>query len=113
MILNFWKYECQNCMELLSDLQQIYRDYSLDTLKIFAIDPSDEFAYIQFVKNSLGLTFDLLRGKGFSVVYDYHISTYPTTMIIDRTGKVYYYKVGYSAGVDLNNIRQKLNQLFY
>jgi len=113
MILNFWSYGSQDCRDLFSGLEEIYKDYYSNTLKIFAIDPLDELSEIQSVKNSLGLTFDLLRGKGSSVAYDYHISTYPTTMIIDRTGKVYYYKVGYSAGVDLNNIRQKLNQLFY
>jgi thiol-disulfide isomerase/thioredoxin len=113
IILNFWSYGSQDSRDLLSGLEDIYKDYPIDTLKIFAIDPLDELSEIQYAKNSLGLTFDLLRGKGSSVVYDYHLSTYPTTMIIDRTGKVYYRKEGYSGGIDFNSIRLKLNQLFY
>jgi len=93
-------------------LEQIYQEYSSDTLKIFAINPFDELSDIQLVKNELGLTFNLLRGKGTSVATNYHITDYPTTLIVDRTGKVYYYRVGYSGGSDLAKIRQELNQLF-
>lgn len=99
-------------MQELPGLEQIYQEYSSDTLKIFAIDPYDELSTIQLARNNLGLTFDLLRGKGTSVASDYNIHAYPTTLIVDRTGKVYYFKVGYGGASDLAIIRQKLNQLF-
>jgi len=93
-------------------LEQIYQEYLPDTLKIFAIDPLDELSDIQLTRNELGLTFNLLRGKGSKVATDYHITDYPTTLIVDRTGKVHYYKEGFSGGSDLARIRQELNQLF-
>jgi len=99
-------------LEELPGLEQIYQEYRSDTLKIFAINRDVDLADVQFIRNSLGLTFDMLRGKGTSVSSDYHLRGVPTTLIVDRTGKVFYFKEGYSGASDLDKIRQKLNQLF-
>ncbi|KPL00074.1 MAG: hypothetical protein AMJ90_08850 [candidate division Zixibacteria bacterium SM23_73_2] len=96
----------------LPGLEQIYQEYKSDTLKIFAINRYDELSTIQFIRNKLKLTFDLLRGKGTSVSTDYHLLGTPYTFIVDQTGKVYYYKMGYGGASDLDKFRQKLNELY-
>ena len=99
-------------MQELPGLEQIYQEYIPDTLRIFAVNTLEDLLTIAWVRSQLGLTFALLKGQGTSVVFDYHISGVPFTLIVDRTGRVYYYKLGYTGGVDLITIRQKLNQLF-
>jgi peroxiredoxin len=96
----------------LPGLEQIYKEYESDTLKIFAINRDDDLAQIQFVRNDLRLTFDLLRGKDASVSSDYHLRGVPTTLIVDRTGRVHYFKEGYKGASDLDKFREKLNELF-
>jgi thiol-disulfide isomerase/thioredoxin len=115
-LINFWSKSCTNCMKELPYLQQIYNDYLADSLVIFGINDGgsqgDEgFDIIQQVREQKQLTFILLKGLETDVKSDYGISLTPVTIILDRSGRVYYYMVGFTSGWEVY-LRQKLDELF-
>ncbi len=116
-IINFWATECLNCMAELPYIQQLYSEYSSDSLKLFALnyDDNDGFDVIQQTRSNLGLTFILLQDVGGSVKNDYELLGTPVTIIIDRSGKIYHYELGFEeskADQFMSRFRQKLNELF-
>jgi thiol-disulfide isomerase/thioredoxin len=98
-------------------LQQLYTEYSSDSLKIFGINYEDAFDIIRQKRGELELTFILLKGADTTVKSDFELIGTPVTIIIDRSGEIYYYKLGFSDKPDeiqniMNIFRQKLNELF-
>lgn len=120
LIVNFWAKWCEYCMYELPYLQQLFADYSSDSLKIFGINYEDDFDIIQQKRNELGLTFILLKGAGTTVKSDFDVTGTPVTLIIDQSGKIYYYKLGFykppeeqdKINKEMDKWRQKLNELF-
>jgi peroxiredoxin len=114
IVLQLWAKSCPFCMLELPYLQDIYEEYQADTVKIFAINYNDNLSTIRFWRDSLDLTFTLLVGAGNNVVHDkyYASDNYqtPKTLILDRTGIVYYYKLGFLPDY-ANEFRAKLNEL--
>jgi len=116
-IVNFWALSCRYCMVELPYLQQLYTEYSSDSLKIFGINYEDAFDIIRQKRGELELTFILLKGADTTVKSDFELIGTPVTIIIDRSGEIYYYKLGFSDKPDeiqniMNIFRQKLNELF-
>jgi peroxiredoxin len=116
-MINFWAPSCYYCMVELPYLQDLYNEYSSDSLKIFGINYENDFNLIQQKRSELGLTFILLKGVGTTVKSDFEVTGTPVTIIIDRSGKIYYYKLGFRDEPDkiqeeMTKFRQKLNELF-
>jgi len=117
-IINFWAKDCPPCMTELPHLQQIYTEYLPDSLIIFGINyggklGQEEFDIIRWVRQLKGITFTLLKGVGSSVKSDYGgLSSTPVTIILDRSGKIYYYKIGFEDESVATTFRQKLDELF-
>jgi thiol-disulfide isomerase/thioredoxin len=114
-IINFWALSCPNCMTELPYLQQLYQEYSPDSLVLFALNYEDGFDIISQKRSELGLGFILLQDAGGLVKTDYQLTGTPVTIIIDRTGKIYYYKLGFEqskADQIMTTFREKLNELF-
>jgi peroxiredoxin len=115
VIVNFWANSCPYCLLELPFLQEQYDKYSIDSLKIFAVNYEDELAYIQQKRTELNLTYNLLVGKGSQMLKDYHITPHvtetPITIIIDRSGLIYCWVQGYNASTR-TEMRKALSELF-
>jgi peroxiredoxin len=112
-LVNFWAESCPNCMNELPYLQEIYAEYLPDSLLMFGLNYEDGFDFIRLTREEKQLTFVLLRDMGGSVK-DSYIPTgtgTPATIILDRSGQIEYYRVGFDLRVP-GEIRNKLNQLF-
>jgi peroxiredoxin len=120
VIVNFWATSCVFCMLELPFLQELYNEYSTDSLMIFAVNYGDGLATIQGVKGdeSLSLTYHLLVGKGSQMLENYNlmrdgirIKDTPITIIIDRSGLIYRWVQGFDSSAK-TKMRQALYDLF-
>ena len=87
VVLNFWFLECQPCMAEFPYLQEVYMEHS-DRVAVLAVNPvnTDEAAVKQR-KADLGLSFPVaLVDPAWAEALG--VTAYPTTVIIDRFGKV-------------------------
>ena len=116
IMINFWSKSCTNCMKELPYLQQIYTEYLADSLIIFGINDggsqgNEGFDIIQQIRQQRQITFILLKGLDTDVKSNYGISLTPVTIILDRSGRIYYYMVGFTPGWEVY-LKQKLDELF-
>jgi thiol-disulfide isomerase/thioredoxin len=110
-IVNFWAISCNYCMQELPYLQQLYEEYSTDSLVIFGINYEDGLSDIHQVRGSESISFTLLWGTGSGVYEDYEASPAPLTVFVDRDGTIYHYDRGFQVW-EVSVYRQKLDELF-
>jgi peroxiredoxin len=112
VMINFWAIDCSNCMKELPYLQEIYEDYSADSLVIFGLNYHDGFDVIGQVRTDEELTFTLLRDAAGAVKDEYELLGTPVTIILDRGGRIYFYWLGFQHPSVANKFREKLDELF-
>ena len=111
VVLNFWFYGCGPCQSEFPALNTAYNSYK-DKLELLAINdyPSDSLSKVKNYAKDKGLTLDMPL---FKCAYGSRISLsriesigYPTTVVIDRYGKICLIHVGAESSVT------KWNKLF-
>ena len=91
VVVNFWYPSCPPCREEMPEFQQAHEEFAdspVEFLGLFVPRGLDnEFAAREFVAE-LGLTFDFATDRGETIASAYGIEFYPTTVFIDRGGKM-------------------------
>jgi len=110
IVLNFWFPSCPPCKTELSYLQQIYEEFagSIQFIGIQQIgidSPQDGLILIK----EKGITYPMGIGTS-TMLLDYKISSYPTTIFIDKDHKII---IKHEGPLNLKNLRYKVNQLNY
>ena len=109
VVLNFWATWCDPCkieMPWLVELQTQYGPQGLQVVGV-AMDDSGKDAIQQFARQ-MGLNYVILQGKN-AVGDAYGATGYPTTVYIDRSGKVRNKILGLVSKSEIeDNIKQAL-----
>jgi peroxiredoxin len=92
VLLNFWATWCPPCKAEMPDLQALYRDQgAAHRFVVVGVDVEEDRAVTQAFARQFGLSFPLLVDSAGQVSNDhYGIRALPTSLIIDRDGKVRY-----------------------
>ncbi|MFI3236844.1 MAG: cytochrome c biogenesis protein CcdA [Lachnospiraceae bacterium] len=106
VFLNFWATWCGPCQMEMPDIEALYADYGYNEEDVIilgvAAPYSDENTYTQegdvesvidFLDEN-GYTFPVVMDTSGILTYQYAISAYPTTFMIDTNGNVYGYVAG-------------------
>lgn len=109
LILNFWYCGCSPCKAEFPYFNGVYEKYR-DQIEILALNPMDTEEDIRSLRDSMGISFPMLRdtvglNEGFSV------SSYPVTVFIDQTGRITVIRrnTGYASQAELETlVRQML-----
>jgi len=95
IVLNFWFINCPPCIMEMPELNKLAETYKSDSSVVFfaiALDKKDDLE--QFLKNTrFGYT---IIDNGRYIADQYRITSYPTNVIIDQNGKVYFHSSGLS-----------------
>lgn len=101
IVLDFWSIYCVSCVQEMPRLVEIHDRYKEQGLVTVGVD-LDSFGVKRVVKFVRGLDFKvsypIVVDKRREVAAKYGVSVLPTTVIIDRKGKISYYHVGYAPG---------------
>ena len=110
ILLDFWSIYCVSCVQEMPKLVDIHNRYKDQGLVTIGVD-LDSFGTKRVVKFVRGLDFEIsypiVVDKTRQVAARYGVSVLPTTVIIDRGGKVLYNHVGYAPG-DEKEIEEKV-----
>ena len=106
VMVNFWATWCAPCRQEMPHLNRLYEKYRGAGFVLLGVNVDDDVAKAADVAAKLGVTFPVLLDTEKSVSKLYDVSTMPSTMIIDRDGKVRYVHRGYLAGYEENYEKQ-------
>jgi peroxiredoxin len=87
-------------------LTRLYEKYRGAGFVLLGVNVDEDKAKAADVAAKLGVTFPILLDTEKTVSKLYDVSTMPSTMLIDRDGKVRYVHRGYLAGYEENYEKQ-------
>jgi peroxiredoxin len=89
VLLNFWATWCPPCRAELPALQALHRSLAAEGLSVLAVsvDAGPGDAVARFAAGR-GLDFPVLLDPGEEVARRYGVGAYPTSVVIDRRGRI-------------------------
>ena len=106
VMINFWATWCGPCRQEMPQLDRLYQKYRSSGFVLLGVNVDDDARKAGDVAAKLGITFPVLLDTDKAVSKLYDLSTMPSTVIIDRDGKVRYLHRGYLAGYEDNYDKQ-------
>lgn len=89
LVINFWMIDCPPCMDVIPELNKIVSEFK-DTTNITFIGVSiDKKKNLNFFLNKTPFNYQIID-FGFSLIKEYSLHSFPTHVIVDDEGKVYF-----------------------
>jgi len=100
VLLDFWSIWCKPCLKAMPKLQALYEAHKEDGLTVLAVneDSLRGQAMVRPFLRAQNLTFPVVFDvSDGNVMLEMNVTALPTTILIDRNGKIVMQKCGYSA----------------
>jgi peroxiredoxin len=113
VLINFWATWCAPCRKEMPHLNQLYDKYRSSGFVLLGVNVDDNAGNATDVAAKLGVKFPVLLDTDKKVSHLYDLNSMPTTVVIDRDGKVRYLHRGYQDGYEVSydqQIRQLLKE---
>ena len=106
VLINFWATWCGPCRQEMPHLNRLYDKYKGSGFVLIGVNVDDDARNAAEVAAKLGIKFPVLWDTDKKVSKLYDLSTMPSTVIVDRDGKVRYVHRGYLNGYEDNYEKQ-------
>jgi thiol-disulfide isomerase/thioredoxin len=106
VMINFWATWCGPCRQEMPHLNRLYEKYRASGFVLLGVNVDDDARNATEVSTKLGLKFPVLLDTDKKISRLYDLATMPSTVLIDRDGKVRYVHRGYLAGVEADYDKQ-------
>jgi peroxiredoxin len=107
VLINFWASWCGPCRQEMPILDQLYRSYQPAGFTLLGVNVEPNASDARKFLKDTPVTFPILFDPTSSVSKLYQVSGMPSTIIVDRDGKIRYVHHGYQPGDE----NQYLNQI--
>ena len=98
VLVNFWATWCGPCREEMPRLNAMYEKYRKSGVVLLGVNIDDDPNTALATAKKLNVSFPVLLDTDKHVSKLYDLSTMPSTVVIDRDGKVRYLHRGYREG---------------
>jgi peroxiredoxin len=88
VMVNFWATWCPPCRAEMPDMQKLYEDNGYTILALNMTSTETNVEDVGEFVDELGLTFPILMDETADVMENYSIQVYPTSYLIDSSGRV-------------------------
>jgi peroxiredoxin len=100
VMVNFWATWCGPCRQEMPQLNKLYEKYRGSGFVLLGVNVDDDTRNAASVAGKLGVKFPVLLDTDKAVSKRYDLATMPSTVLIDRDGKVRYVHRGYRDGFE-------------
>lgn len=98
VLINFWASWCGPCRQEMPLLDRIHQRYQDAGFAVLGINVEDEVGPAKEVAERSKITFPVLLDQEQKVSEMYDLQAMPSTVVVDRDGKVRYIHRGYKPG---------------
>ncbi|HJW50518.1 MAG TPA: TlpA disulfide reductase family protein [Burkholderiaceae bacterium] len=106
VMINFWATWCGPCRVEMPHLARLYDKYRGSGFTVLAVNIDEDPYKAANLAKQLGMRFPVLLDKEKKVSRLYDLSTMPSTILVDREGRVRYVHRGYRDGYEETYDRQ-------
>ena len=100
VMINFWATWCPPCREEMPHLNRLYDQYRKTGFVLLGVNVDDNAQQAQDMARELQIAFPVLFDTTKQVSRRYDVDAMPSTVIVDRDGKVRYIFRGYRPGTE-------------
>ncbi len=98
VLINFWASWCGPCRQEMPVLDQLYRKYKAAGFTLLGVNVEPKSADAEGFLRTTPVSFPILFDTDSKVSRLYEVAGMPSTVILDRSGKVRYIHHGYKPG---------------
>jgi peroxiredoxin len=110
VLVNFWATWCGPCRKEMPHLNRISDKYKSAGLAMMGVNVDEDVRKAAEVAGKLAVSFPVLLDTDKAVSKLYDLNAMPSTMVIDRSGRVRYLHRGYQDGYE-NQYDQQIREL--
>ncbi len=113
VMINFWATWCGPCRQEMPLLDELYTRYQRVGFNLLGVNIDDDSAGAMRMVQELGVNFPVLFDSRKEVSKLYEVEAMPTTVLLDREGRVRHVHHGYKPGYEekyLAEIRSLLRE---
>jgi peroxiredoxin len=111
VLVNFWATWCAPCREEMPQLNKLFEKYRASGFNLLGVNVDEDSRNAAGIAGQLGVKFPVLLDSDKAVSKAYELSAMPSTMLIDRDGKLRFLHRGYRPGYELEYDKQIRNLL--
>lgn len=100
VLVNFWATWCGPCREEMPRLETLYEKYRKSGFVLLGVNVDDDPHAALATAAKLNVSFPVLLDTDKKVSKLYQLNTMPSTIVIDRDGKMRFLHRGYHAGTE-------------
>ena len=110
VLVNFWATWCGPCRQEMPHLNRLYDKYRAAGFTLLGVNIDDDARNAAGLSTKLGLKFPVLLDTDKKVSHLYDLATMPSTVLIDRDGRVRFIHLGYKDGYE-NTYEKQIREL--
>ncbi len=110
VMVNFWASWCAPCRQEMPLLEELYERYGDLGFTLLGVNVEEDSQAALDLLKEIPVTFPVLLDTQNRVSKLYHVVAMPTTVILDRDGRVRYVHKGYLPGYE-DQYRQQIKEL--
>ncbi|MEE9492263.1 MAG: TlpA disulfide reductase family protein [Gammaproteobacteria bacterium] len=100
VMINFWATWCGPCRQEMPALEALYQEYQDLGFTILGVNVEEDSSKATSMIKDFGISFPVLFDTSSKASKLYDVSTMPSTVLVDRDGKIRYLHRGYKSGYE-------------
>lgn len=108
VLVNFFATWCEPCRAEMPGLEAQAQKHAADEWVVLGVDVMESREALSAFRAEFGLTFPLLRDENADVARQFQVTGTPTSLFIDRAGRVVERRVGYLSEAELATVIESM-----